>query len=188
MLRGQVLQEVFPGREGVHFSDHGLERSGSLGVETGRIHHHVIEVADLLGDTPLFIVAGGNLLDQGGQGLDIVVGDFRHGTPHRILRRLGVVLRPMSDGIAGEVIARAGGRIHVGIVDSGRLGRFRSAGGKDRRRGKQEEESFFHIAFPKVFHSAKIRRNMLETRGQVWTIHKRNMMINRYLYCTYMDK
>ena len=145
VLRGEVLQKVFPRADGIHFGDQGLERRGAVGVEPGGVHHHIVKVSDLLGDTSLLVILGGNVLDQGGEGLDIVIDNLHRGAPHRILRRLGVEVSPMAGGEAGEVIARTRGRVHVGIVDTGGLGRLGATRGDQCHCGSQEEKHFFHI-------------------------------------------
>ena len=145
MLRGQVFQEFLPGLDGVHFVDQGLERRGAVGVETGGVHHHIVEVADFLGDGSLLVVAGGNLLDQRGEGLDIVIHNLVDRAPKGIFHRLGIVVSPMTGGVASEIIARTRGRIHISVIDTGGLDRSSGvASGQKHCRCSQEIQSFFH--------------------------------------------
>ena len=144
MLLGAVLQERFAAVKGVNLGEVGFQRRGAFGIQASRVHGHVVEVADLLCDTALFIVLGCNLLDQAGQGLGVLFSEFRESAPGRILRRLRVEVAPVTGGVLRKIVARTGGGVHVVVVEAGRLGRLGAAGGYDEPGSGQEKQHFFH--------------------------------------------
>lgn len=72
----------------------------------------------------------GDVFDQSSESLNILVADFCHGSPHRVLKRLGggghVGL--MTGRVFGEVVSWTRSGVHAGVIDSGGLGRLVAAG------------------------------------------------------------
>lgn len=50
------------------------------------------------------------------------------GSPSSVLKRLGVQVGPMTGRVFGEVVSRTRSGAHVGVIDSGGLGRLVAAG------------------------------------------------------------
>ena len=131
----------------IDLGEMGLQRRGAVGIQARRVHGHVVEVADFLGDAAFGIFLRSNLPDHGSQVHGVLFGDLVDGAPHGILHRLRVVVCPVAGRILREVIARTDGRVHVVIVDAGRLRRLlRAAGSNDKPRRGHNKDHLFHYA------------------------------------------
>ena len=139
VLTRTVMQQLFAASDLVDLFQMGPQRSGAIGIQPDGVHGHVVKVPDLLGNAPLFVVLRRDLLDHVGQGLEIVITEFREGAPPGILRRLRVEITPVSRRILCEVIARTDGGIHVIVIDAGGLGRFGTAGSDDQPRCSEQK-------------------------------------------------
>lgn len=107
------------------------------------VHHHTVEISDLPGDASLFVLLCGDVFDQSSESLNILVADFCHGSPHRVLKRLGVQVGLMTGRVFGEVVSRTRSGVHVGVIDSGGLGRLDQQAHAMARQPQSNKNDFF---------------------------------------------
>lgn len=88
-----------------------------------------LDAEGVVGDIQTTVI--GDVFDQSSESLNILVADFCHGSPYRVLKRLGVQVGPMTGRVFGEVVSRTRSGVHVGVIDSGGLGRLVAAGSRD---------------------------------------------------------
>ncbi len=88
-----------------------------------------LDAEGVVGDIQTTVI--GDVFDQSSESLNILVADFCHGSPHRVLKRLGVQVGPMTGRVFGEVVSWTRSGVHVGVIDSGGLGRLVAAGSRD---------------------------------------------------------
>ena len=124
MLLGTMRNKFFLSLKSIHLGKMSLKRSRTLSIEPGRIHHHIIKVSDLLGDTPLLILFSRYFLYEFSKILNVLVRHFGDSAPHRVLERLRIQVSPMSCSKSREVIARTRSRVHVCVIDTGCFYRF----------------------------------------------------------------
>lgn len=125
---GTTAEKFLTCVDSVKLSDVGLDRGSTFRIQSRGVHHHTVEISDLPGDASLFVLLCGDVFDQSSESLNILVADFCHGSPHRVLKRLGGSSRPMTGRVFGEVVSRTRSGVHVGVIDSGGLGRLVAAG------------------------------------------------------------
>ena len=85
-----------------------------------------LDAEGVVGDIQTTVI--GDVFDQSSESLNILVADFCHCSPHRVLKRLGVQVGLMTGRVFGEVVSRTRSGVHVGVIDSGGLGRLVAAG------------------------------------------------------------
>lgn len=85
-----------------------------------------LDAEGVVGDIQTTVI--GDVFDQSSESLNILVADFGHSSPHRVLKRLWVQVGPMTGRILGEVVSWTRGGVHIGVIDSGGLGRLVAAG------------------------------------------------------------
>ena len=85
-----------------------------------------LDAEGVVGDIQTTVI--GDVFGQSSESLNILVADFCHGSPHRVLKRLGVQVGLMTGRVFGEVVSRTRSGVHVGVIDSGGLGRLVAAG------------------------------------------------------------
>ena len=75
-----------------------------------------LDAEGVVGDIQTTVI--GDVFDQSSESLNILVADFCHGSPHRVHKRLGVQVGPMTGRVFGEVVSRTRSGVHVGVIDS----------------------------------------------------------------------
>lgn len=63
-----------------------------------------LDAKGVVGDIQTTVIC--DVFDQSSESLNILVADFCHGSPHRVLKRLGVQVGPMTGRVFGEVVSR----------------------------------------------------------------------------------
>ena len=84
-----------------------------------------LDAEGVVGDIQTTVI--GDVFDQSSESLNILVADFCHGSPHGT-QAAGGSSRPMTGRVFGEVVSRTRSGVHVGVIDSGGLGRLVAAG------------------------------------------------------------
>lgn len=73
-----------------------------------------LDAEGVVGDIQTTVI--GDVFDQSSESLNILVADFCHGSPHRVLKRLGVQVGPMTGRVFGEVVSWTRSGVHVGAA------------------------------------------------------------------------
>ena len=73
-----------------------------------------LDAEGVVGDIQTTVI--GDVFDQSSESLNILVADFCHGSPHRVLKRLGVQVGLMTGRVFGEVVSRTRSGVHAGVI------------------------------------------------------------------------
>ncbi len=100
-----------------------------------------LDAEGVVGDIQTTVI--GDVFDQSSESLNILVADFCHGSPHRVLKRMGVQVGPMTGRVFGEVVSRTRSGVHAGVIDSDGLGRLVQQAHAMARQPQSNKNDFF---------------------------------------------
>lgn len=100
-----------------------------------------LDAEGVVGDIQTTVI--GDVFGQSSESLNILVADFCHGSPHRVLKRLGVQVGLMTGRVFGEVISRTRSGVHVGVIDSGGLAGWLQQADAMARQPQSNKNDFF---------------------------------------------
>ena len=100
-----------------------------------------LDAEGVVGDIQTTVI--GDVFDQSSESLNILVADFCHGSPHRVLKRLGVQVGLMTGRVFGEVVSRTRSGVHVGVIDSGGLAGWLQQADAMARQPQRNKNDFF---------------------------------------------
>lgn len=100
-----------------------------------------LDAKGVVGDIQTTVI--GDVFDQSSESLNILVADFCHGSPHRVLKRLGVQVGLMTGRVFGEVVSRTRSGVHVGVIDSGGLAGWLQQADAMARQPQSNKNDFF---------------------------------------------
>ena len=100
-----------------------------------------LDAEGVVGDIQTTVI--GDVFGQSSESLNILVADFCHGSPHRVLKRLGVQVGLMTGRVFGEVVSRTRSGVHVGVIDSGGLAGWLQQADAMARQPQSNKNDFF---------------------------------------------
>lgn len=100
-----------------------------------------LDAKGVVGDIQTTVI--GDVFDQSSESLNILVADFCHGSPHRVLKRLGVQVGLMTGRVFGEVVSRTRSGVHAGVIDSAVLAGWLQQADAMARQPQSNKNHFF---------------------------------------------
>jgi hypothetical protein len=130
----------------------GFDRLGAMGVDRGFVDAGSVKFADFLGDRVALACAGGRLLQDAAQEIQVVFVELAVDAPGGLVGRDGILLLPAAAGVLVEIHAGVDGFIDGFEIETGGIGELSACGtlwtrgrcDKKRDGGRAEDADGFH--------------------------------------------